>query len=159
MTINCLNPEHPSGHPLWSDIVGSLQLPAHSAPDRLLAKLLDSQEKVSSLDRNVQKVNQMLHEMRVIAVDKESTDAILQRCQDHDHDLVGRGVPAVRECLSRASCGLADCKKTAETLEHWWVQPAQFLTPWATHTGVTSAQWVEQWRTLAAKFSELQEQQ
>ena len=29
---------------------------------------------VSSLDRNVQKVNQMLHEMRVIAVDKESTD-------------------------------------------------------------------------------------
>ena len=29
---------------------------------------------VSSLDRNVQKVTQMLHEMRVIAVDKESTD-------------------------------------------------------------------------------------
>ena len=40
-----------------------------------------------------------------------------------------------------------------------WAQPAQFLTPWATHSGVTSAQWVEQWRTLAAKYSELQEQQ
>lgn len=36
-----------------------------------------------------------------------------------------------------------------------WSQPAQFLTPWVTHSEVTSEQWVDRWKVLAAKFSEL----
>ena len=47
--------------------------------------------------------------------------AILQQCGAHNHQLLERGVPAVQECLSRASRGIADCEKTAEILEHWSV--------------------------------------
>ena len=55
--------------------------------------------------------------------------AILQRCRDHDQDLLERGVLTLQECLSRASCGLADCEKTAETLEHWSVTHQQCRAP------------------------------
>lgn len=50
-----------------------------------------------------------------------SIAAVLQKCRDHDRELLDKGVPAVQDCLSRASCGLADCEKTAETLEHWYI--------------------------------------
>ena len=45
---------------------------------------------------------------------------VLQRCREHDCQLLEKATPALQQCLSRASSGLADCERTAETLEHWW---------------------------------------
>jgi myosin heavy subunit len=156
LSINGLGRKQPSGHPSWAVVTRSLSLPPNAAPDRALAQLLAAQERVCRLEGNVSEVNQALQQMRLAAVNKDNTQDVLQRCKEHDSRLLETAIPALQECLSRASSGLADCERTAETLDHWWNQPAQFLTPWATQAGFSTQQWVDQWRVLTAKFSELQ---
>ena len=56
------------------------------------------------------------------------------------------------------NCGGRDNTLTMCSLPCRWAQPGQYLAPWATHDGMSVAKWIEQWRTLATKFTSLLEQ-
>jgi len=68
----------------------------------------------------------------------------LQECKDNIHSNI-----------EKTNQAIMDSEKVQTLSEEWWVQPAQYITPWVKLKGMNVQQWIQQYQSLITKLEQI----
>lgn len=146
-SMRCVSPLQP--------MLCVLGIPMHSASDQLLINIVKMFDKVDTLRSEIEEAKLELKELHKSHDLQGNVKDIIIKVEQYDTCRREEKLPLLQTSMLCVSKSLAQCVQVRHTLDEWWEQPAQYLTPWVMYEGMDVAKWIEQWNCFTNKLRQL----